>query len=124
LKRNFLKPQTPSLSATSQNWGRDFQLEMISQVLACFETNLILNVTKCVGTFEHFAMESRESFDLGASVPTLSPSWPALLQGSVNLQASGRQDHEKSGAELPLTAVKFEASPASLNLNFSNTPLI
>jgi hypothetical protein len=94
-------PEVPnsSTSATSQNWGRDFQLEMISQVLACFDTNLILNVAKCVGTFEHFAMES---FDLGASVPhypRLGPHFTARF-----------------------TTVKFGID--FLNLSISKTPLV
>jgi hypothetical protein len=39
---------------------------------------------------------------------TIPVSARILLQGSVpNLQASLRQDHEKSGAEFPLTTVKF-----------------
>jgi hypothetical protein len=53
---------------------------MISQVLTCFDTDLILSIAKCVGTFEHLAMES---FDLGARSHTIPLSARVLLQGSV-----------------------------------------
>jgi hypothetical protein len=51
---------------------------MITQVLTCFDTDLILSVAKCVGTFEHLAMES---FDLGASVPHYPRLGPHFTAG-------------------------------------------
>ena len=55
---------------------------MISQVLTCFDTDLILSVAKCVGTFEHLAMES---FDLGASVPHYPRLGPHFTAGFSKL---------------------------------------
>jgi hypothetical protein len=106
-------------SSTSRNRARDFQLEIISQILVCFDTNPILNLQNMLEHFEHFATES---FDLGASVPHYPRLGLHFTAGFTKLHASVRQDHKKSGAELLLTKVNSES--ASLNLSCSKTPLV